>query len=39
MARELAERKHGGNISRLFQKLLKLAWAMEEQESTDRRAA
>jgi hypothetical protein len=33
MAKELAERKHGGNVSRLFQKLLNLAWAMEQEES------
>jgi hypothetical protein len=35
IARELAERKHGGNVSRLFQKLLRLAWAMEQEEVKD----
>ena len=33
IARELAERDHGGNVSHLFRKLLRLAWAMEQAES------
>jgi hypothetical protein len=32
IARELAERDHGGNVSHLFRKLLRLAWAMAQDE-------
>ena len=39
IAKELAERKHGGNVSRLFQKLLRMAWAEEEQGENERTAA
>jgi hypothetical protein len=31
IAQELADRHHGGNVSHLFRKLLRLAWAMEEE--------
>jgi hypothetical protein len=38
IAKELAERKHGGNFSRLIQKLIAAEWAREQEES-ERKAA
>ncbi len=39
IAKELAERQHGGNVSRLFQRLLRLAWALEEERNPMKDAA
>lgn len=35
IAKELAERDHGGNVSHLFRKLLRLAWAMAQNDVKD----
>lgn len=39
IARELAEKHHGGNISRLFRHLLNDAWDREQAEPQEARAA
>lgn len=39
IAREMAERHHGGNISRLIRRLLRDAWAIEQTRESERRAA